>query len=212
MSTRKIETATERCTALLEALRFHAERISVPWDVIFDPLWDGDEAHLTGDDVAQAFVSDASYHKDLPSNLPLAEVMALTVAVAYCVEGMRADLAHDERHAWNVTMEAARLEGFLSGYRTGEAGLPLVEAIRDQLLPMAKQVEQRSEQMADFARKGNKARTLYSEADKAAWRRAVDEDSNLTRLKASSKRGCAASLAKKLGLPPTAVETIRKAI
>ncbi len=134
MTTRKIESASERCNALLAALQAHADRLSLPWEPIFGPLWDGDESHLTGDDVAQAFVADADHHKGLPTNLPLAELMALTVAVAYCIEGIKSD---DERHAWNVTMEASKLEGFLSGYRTGEAGLPLVQAIREQLLPIA---------------------------------------------------------------------------
>ena len=98
-------------------------------------------------------------------------------------------------------------EDGLADVNGGDTFLPL-----DGAMPLGEIGARRSKQVAGFAAKGNTARVKYSQADKHRWAKLVRDDADLRRLHKSSARECARTIAEREGLPPAAVETIRKAI
>ena len=68
---------------------------------------------------------------------------------------------------------------------------------------------QRKRQLSEFARKGNASRRKHTDDDKRRWRKEATAP-EIRRVK--SKKRKAELIARKLGLPPEAVESIRKAL
>jgi len=75
--------------------------------------------------------------------------------------------------------------------------------------PSAKIGERKRKQNSEFGRLGTKARTKYTEADKARWR-SIAASPDVARLQ--SKRRRAEIIAHREGLPKKAIERIRKEI
>ena len=86
-----------------------------------------------------------------------------------------------------------------------------IMVLRD-VMPKASQAAKRSKQLTEFAVKGNKARTKYTDSDKTRWRNLVASDASLARLRQNSARECAKVIAQREGLPQSAAETIRRSI
>jgi len=119
---RNLETATERCGSVLSAL----EALHPTHD--FSPLWE--EGTPGGDAFAASFIFDVGRGDWVE---PEPKVRSALVAAAYCVEGIKADVAGEERQAWHAALNAERLAGFIAGHRASTAGVDEDEAIKKEL-------------------------------------------------------------------------------
>ena len=86
-------------------------------------------------------------------------------------------------------------------------------SVVDFMRPLAKARDVHVKQLAENSNKGKKARTIYSDEERARWRHMAYNDPELKRLREKSgAAACAKAIARREKLEAKAVQTIRKVI
>jgi hypothetical protein len=136
---RKLETATERCAALLDRLAQMFPTYAADFAVLLE------EGTPGGDVFAASLIND--YERGSLIVEPEPRLHSAIIAAAYCAEGMVADaermrankrgfprgIAAEEHRAWDAALNAAEIIGFISGHKASAAGVSLDEAVKAEL-------------------------------------------------------------------------------